>query len=126
VNPVDRRRTPRAPCDLPALWRRGRRTVNARIRDLNEHGLFLETPEVADLGYVVDLSITLPVGPIEVLGVARFVGVTRYGHGIGVAVYALSRDHRRHWEDFYRTALADLRSKLPVEVARHFAPRSLR
>jgi len=32
--PADRRRSPRAPCDVPALWRRGWRQERARMRDL--------------------------------------------------------------------------------------------
>lgn len=116
---IERRRTPRAPCDLPCLWRRRQRPVEGRVKDLNAHGLFFETQQVVELGYVVDLVVTFPDGPLEVLGVARFVGNTRWGHGIGIAIHGIARDDRTRWEAYHRTAVAELIARLPTSAAKH-------
>jgi alkylated DNA nucleotide flippase Atl1 len=77
-----------------------------RAADLNSDGLFLRTEMPVDLHYVMDLVIRLPAGPIEVFGVARFVGMTRYGHGVGVALHSMTKEESERWWTFYRAQVA--------------------
>jgi hypothetical protein len=99
---VDRRRTYRVPCDLPVLWRRGWRDVSARACDLDTDGLFLATSHSIPVDQTMDLVVTLPDGPVRVLGVARYLGVTRHGRGIGVAILAITAEDRTRWLSWYR------------------------
>jgi hypothetical protein len=119
----ERRRSPRVPCDLPVEWRRGLRTQHCRARDINLDGLFIATEVPVDLHYVMDVIVHLPSGPLEVLGVARFVGKTRHGHGIGIGVHAISNADRARWLVFYRAARHDLVAMMPPGIAAHFAPK---
>ena len=41
----ERRRTTRAPCDLPVTWLRRGKVVVGSMRDINADGFFLLTPE---------------------------------------------------------------------------------
>jgi hypothetical protein len=116
----DRRRSPRVPCDLRVEWRRGLRTSWCRARDFNLGGLFIATEIPVELHYAMDLVVHLPSGAIEVLGVARFVGNTRHGHGIGVAVHSITDEDRARWLVFYRAARHDLVSSFSPGIARHF------
>ena len=115
---ADRRRTPRAPCDLPVEWKRGWKTVNGRVRDLNADGFFMLTPHTVELNYVVDVIVTLPDGPLPLLGVARFVGATRHGRGIGVAIHAITKEDRARWHAYHRAAVDTMISAMPEPVAR--------
>lgn len=121
---ADRRRTPRAPCDLPVEWRRGWKTVFGRARDLNADGFFLITPHTLALNFVMDLIVTLPDGPLAMLGVARYVGPTRHGRGIGVAIHAITKEDRARWHAYHRAALAEMLTQLPEPVARYLRARS--
>src|SRR6187200_3738580 len=88
---VDRRRTHRVPCDLAVEWRRGWRLVVAQARDFDTDGLFLATTHTIQLDQSMELVVTLPDGTsINLLGVARYVGVTRHGRGIGIAIIAIT------------------------------------
>lgn len=87
-------------------WRRGGRTFHLRAVDLNSHGLFLKTEMPVALHYVMDLVIVLPSGPIEALAVARFVGLTRYGHGVGVALHSMTKEESERYWAYYRAAMA--------------------
>ncbi len=103
---VDRRRTPRIRCDLLVEWRRSPRIIECRARDLNVSGLFIRTEVPAALHYVMELVVHLPSGPLEVLGVARFIGNSCHGHGIGVEVHSIIDHARARWLAFYRAGLA--------------------
>ena len=116
----DRRLSPRVPCDLPVEWRRSLRTNRCRAKDLNIGGLFIQTEVPVDLHYAMDLVVHLPSGPIEVLGVARFSGMTRHGHGIGIAVHSITDEDRARWLVFYRAARHDLLQSFSPKIARHF------
>jgi len=115
---AERRRTPRVPCDLPVEWRRGGKTLACRARDCNADGVFLSTAHTAELDHVMDVTLTLPDGPLSVLGVARFVGATRHGRGIGMAFHVLDRDDRARWHAFHRAALDAMIAAMPEPVAR--------
>jgi hypothetical protein len=123
---IDRRRTPRAPCDLPVEWRRGWKTVMGRARDLNADGFFLITPHTLELNFVMDVIVTLPDGPVPLLGVARYVGPTRHGRGIGVQIHAIAKEDRARWHAYHRAAVAEMLTQLPEPVARYLRARTVR
>jgi hypothetical protein len=119
----ERRLSPRVPCDLPVDWRRGLRTLRCRARDLNVNGLFVATEVPVPVGYAMDLCVHFPTGPLEILGVARYVGRTRHGHGIGVQVHVIDKKDSERWLVYYRSLRRDLLEAIPEEIARHFGPR---
>lgn len=119
---LDRRRTPRVPCDLPAVWRRGWRRDELRVRDLNADGMYLATDAKVALNYLMDLVIELPDGPLEVLVVARFQGRSRHGPGIGVAIHAIDPDDRKRWHAYHRRLLEQLVDRLPAGIGQHLRP----
>jgi hypothetical protein len=120
---AERRLSPRVPCDLLVEWRRGVRTLKCRARDLNVNGLFLATEVPVDVGYAMDLCVHFPTGVLDILGVARFVGLTRHGHGIGVQVHVIDKKDSERWLVYYRSLRRDLLELMPAEIARHFGPR---
>lgn len=122
---IDRRRSPRAPCDLPVEWKRGWKTVHGRARDLNADGFFLITPHTLELNFVMDVIVTLPDGPISLLGVARYVGPTRHGRGIGVQIHAITKEDRARWCAYHRAAVAEMLAHMPEPVAETLRARSV-
>jgi hypothetical protein len=103
---ADRRRSARVPCDLLVTWRRGGRHLRLRAVDVSARGMMLVTDEPVTVPFVMDLVIALPTAPIEVLGVARFVGDTRHGRCVGVSLLSMSDAESAGWWTFYRAALA--------------------
>lgn len=120
---ADRRRTPRLQCDLPVQWKRGWRDVLARACDMNADGIFIRTDETVELNHMVDVTVTLPTGKVTFMGVARFVGATRHGRGIGVSIHVISKEDRERWSAFYQSKLRDLVDAMPAAVSRHLAVR---
>lgn len=116
---TDRRRTPRVPCDLPAHWKLQSRVIAARAVDLNADGLFLRTDSIVAENHLMDLAVTLPHTEVSFFGVARYVGASRHGHGIGVKIHAISREDREAWMRYYRLALERMLDTLPPAIARH-------
>ena len=104
-------------------WKRGWRDVDARAADMNADGIFIRTDETVELNHMVDISVTLPTGKVTFMGVARFVGSTRHGRGIGVSIHVISKEDRERWLAFYRGAVRDLVETLPAAVQRHLAVR---
>jgi hypothetical protein len=102
----DRRRSFRARCDLAVTWRRGPRAIPMRAVDFSARGLFLLTDEDVDLGFMMDLVIELPDGPIHVFGVARNVGDREFGRGVGIALMCMDDEESARWWSFYRSATA--------------------
>lgn len=116
---ADRRRSPRVPCDLPVLWKRGWRTTPLRVLDLNADGVFIATSDKIDLNFLMDLVITLPDGDLSFLGVARFLGATRHGRGVGVAIHGITPEDRKRWQVFYRTEVHKMIDAMPPAIAVH-------
>jgi hypothetical protein len=116
---VDRRRHARVACDLPVEWRRGWRVVLAHAKDIDVDGFFLATTHTVPLDTTMDLVVTLPTGPVAVVGVARYVGATRHGRGVGVAVLAITEEDREAWLAYYRGELDAVIGTKPASVARH-------
>lgn len=121
---ADRRRTPRAPCDLPVEWKRGWKTVYGRAKDLNADGLFLLTPHTVELNFIMDVIVTLPDGPVPILGVARYIGPTRHGRGIGIAIHSITKDDRARWHAYHLAAVTVLVNAMPEPVARYLRARN--
>jgi len=115
---VDRRRSPRVPCDLPVEWRRGWRVVIAHARDLDADGFFMATAHNIALNTAMDLVVTLPSDQITVVGLARYQGVTRHGRGVGVAMLAISDEDREKWTAYYRAELDAMFGAMPEPIAR--------
>jgi hypothetical protein len=87
-------------CDLLATWRRGPRTVVARVADVNADGLFLVTAEQIDVNQVMDLVVALPDGAIQFLAVSRHLETSP--HGIGVSIHAMTSDEKSRWRRYCR------------------------
>jgi hypothetical protein len=118
--PANRRRTMRVHCELPATWKRGRRVVETTVRDVNADGLLVATEEDFPVNQMMDLTITLPSGPVSLLVVSRLCGNTRHGRGIGASILAMEPYDRVSWNRHYRSTLADELGRLPATVARLF------
>jgi hypothetical protein len=119
---ANRRRTLRVHCELTASWKRGRKVIETRVRDVNADGLLLLTDDEYPVNQMMDLTITLPSGPVSVVAVSRLCGTTRHGRGIGVSILAMDQLDRAEWNRYYRTTLEDELGRLPETVSRLFAP----
>ena len=97
--------------------------MNGRVRDLNADGFFLLTTHTVELNYLMDLVLTLPDGPLPLLGVARYVGATRHGRGIGVAIHAITKEDRARWHAYHRAAVDSMLIAMPEPVARYLRAR---
>jgi hypothetical protein len=93
--------------------------IHGRARDLNADGFFLFTLESLQLDFMMDLVVTLPDGELPVLGVARFIGDTRHGRGIGVAIHAITKEDRARWHAYHRAAVTEMLGAMPEAVARY-------
>ena len=105
------RRSPRVACAMPATWTRRRRPVVGEIKLCNLHGMFIATPVEAEVGFLIDLTVEMPWGPMSCTGVSRFVGETAIGHGIGVELHVMDRGDRELWNAHYRRTLAELAAR---------------
>jgi len=101
------RRSPRVECSIPVRWTRRRQPATGEIRCCNIDGMFIATPHEADVGFILDLTIEMPWGPISCTAVPRFIGETANGRGIGVELHVMDRGDRELWNAHYRRALAD-------------------
>jgi hypothetical protein len=112
----ERRTSFRARCHIQVTWRRGGRRIEMEAVDFSARGLFLLTDEPVDLGFMMDLVIHLPTGPIEVFGVARNVGDRGFGRGVGIQLMSMSEEESTRWWSFYRTAMAQSASRPAVQL----------
>ncbi|SRR5258706_10575469 len=108
---ISRRRSERVSCAIHVRWRRAPVAVDLVARDVNQHGMFLATPATTVPNSLMHLEVTLPTGPITVFAVARFVGDTESGHGIGIELFLLDEIARRAWNANYRALALDARRK---------------
>jgi hypothetical protein len=104
----DLRRSARVSTTLVTRWHRRSGDVIGVVRDINADGLFLCTEVTAEQGALIQLVIELPEQPpLAVLGIARFVGRTHLGVGIGVELFTLSNLGRQPWVAYYRCLLRE-------------------
>lgn len=68
--------------------------------------------------FVMDLQVSLPAGSIDVFGVVRYVGPTKFGRGVGVSLMALSDTERQSWKTFYNAALSASRETVRLQTGR--------
>ena len=106
--PSPPRRSPRVECALPVYWSRFRSSMSGEVVRCNVHGMFIHTQHHADVGYLLDLTIVMPWGPISCTAVPKFVGETPDGHGIGVELHVMDRGDRAMWHLHYRRLLSPL------------------
>lgn len=76
--------------------------MTGQVRRCNAHGMFIETPHDAAVGYMMDLTIEMPWGPIACTAVPRFVGDTADGRGIGIEFHVMDHGDRVRWNAYYR------------------------
>lgn len=116
----NRRRTLRIPGGCSAEWHRGYRHIAAHVVNVNAHGMLLRTDETVPLNQMMDLVVHLPDGDVSVMGVSRFVGTTRWGHGIGVEIKVASPDDQHRWNRFYQQTSEQRLAELPPHLAKLF------
>lgn len=92
---------------MPVHWTRRRRPVKGEVKLCNMHGMFIETPAEAELGFIIDMTIEMPWGPMSCTAVPRFIGETENGRGIGVELHVMDRGDRELWNAYYRRVLAE-------------------
>ncbi len=119
---ADRRRSPRVPCVLPVTWKRGGTSHQLRVLDLNADGVFIETTQPIELNYLMDLVLTLPDGDLPFLAVARFLGASRHGKGIGVAIHVMTPEDRKRWHAFHCGLVQRMIDAMPPGIAQHLRP----
>ncbi len=73
--------------------------------DQSARGLLVVTDLPVELQFTMDLVLGLPDGPIEVFGVARFVGPTRFGRAVGISLMAMTTEENERWWAYYRAAV---------------------
>jgi hypothetical protein len=100
------RRSVRVPCRIPVRWRRQPNPIDLMAQDINQHGFFLSTEIAARPDELIHLEIDLPTQRIVVFGVARFVGATAQGRGIGVEIFVMDDRFEKAWTSYYRELLA--------------------
>jgi hypothetical protein len=117
---MSRRRSERIPVTVPVKWIRRMNDVDAIAIDINLHGMFLRTDETGVLpGQLMQVEVLLPDGVLELFVIARFVGLTERGLGIGVEIFVMDDVARGKWGNYYRAQAARRRSeKLTAAAAR--------
>ncbi len=95
------RRSQRVGCAMPVYWSRRRTPMSGQAIHCNAHGLFIATLYDADVGFVLDFTIVLPTGAISATGIARFVGFTPAGRGLGIELHVMDTGDRQCWHTHY-------------------------
>ena len=98
----ERRRSARVSTELEARWLRRPWPRPARVLDVSQHGLLLETDEPYPLNHVMDIEVALPDGTVSMLVTSRFVGVCGRGHGIGTSLFAVAPEDLVRWVMFHQ------------------------
>ena len=115
-NGREKRRSARVATALPVRWLRAGRPVDAVATDININGLFLRTDTAPIESALMQLEVALPSQTVRFFGVARFVGNTAGGHGIGIEIHLIDEQARMMWNQYYRMLLARA-SKAPSTPA---------
>jgi hypothetical protein len=76
-----------------------------RAGDINAHGMFVFAHEEERLlpEELMLLEIVLPDRVLTAFGIARFIGQTVNGYGIGVELFVMEDRARRMWLQYYRS-----------------------
>jgi hypothetical protein len=113
-----KRRSRRIPSRLAVRVMRRGAWVTASAGDINEHGVFIRTEVKAWPGELLQFVIDLPDGPMNAFVVARFIGTTETGVGIGAEFYNLAEVDRVRWSRHFRAELRGLTEPDTVETGR--------
>lgn len=106
----DQRRFPRYATQIPVLLHRHGTDSTVLTGDVSRHGAFLRTHERLPARQLVQLRFRCPgIGDVDAMCmVARVVGAEHpRGPGIGVDLFALSKEAKKTWERF----IAELRTR---------------
>ena len=82
---------------MTVTWNRAGRAIACTAADINAHGMFLRTDEIVELGSLLHLAVQLSDRVLEMFVLARSVGKTAAGHGIGVEIFLIDDVSQRHW-----------------------------
>jgi hypothetical protein len=106
------RRSERIPCQVGVTWVRFHNRTEMVGVDASLHGLFLRTDATTAAGSLMKIEVTLPDGqpPIVLFVVARFVGTSASGRGIGCSIHVAADEDRARWTQYYRDQLAHWRA----------------
>jgi hypothetical protein len=115
---MSKRRSERIAVTLPVRWIRRPNDVETIAIDMNIHGMFLRTDEPSVLpGQLMQVEVKLPEGSLELFVIARFVGLTERGLGIGVEIFVMDDVARGKWANYYRALAVQRRSEKTAAVA---------
>ena len=116
TNLKSKRRSRRVPCDVTVSWMRRGVAVPAVAADINEHGMFIRTSLAAHAGELLQLVVHLPDGALTCCVIARFVGESESGRGIGAELFVIAEGDRRRWSRHYRAALRAMSAPVAPEA----------
>lgn len=103
----NKRRSERVPSSLPVTWVMRDRSVEVVAADVSAEGMFLRTSEQTTPGMLMRIEVQLPeTPPIVLFAMARYIGRTSSGEGIGAEIYVASDADRRRWLKYYRGLLS--------------------
>ena len=103
----------RLPTDLQCVATRRGDSRDAVVGDLSSSGAYLEMPQPFPAGSMLKLELALPSGPIELLGMVRWVSATQGG-----PVFARARGCGVEFTGHSREVLALLETQVATERAR--------
>src|SRR5207245_11583210 len=93
-----KRRSERIPGSLPVRWIRKSGIIETTAADINLHGMFVRSaPGRIKPGEMLQLQVVLPDGNLDVFVVARFVGQTESGAGVGVEIFVMDELAQTGW-----------------------------
>lgn len=109
---------------MSAAWRRAGAWVPVRVLNTSAQGLLIETDAVVPIGTPLELVVDVEGVDVPLVAIARYCGATRWGHGVGASVQAITRADQERWIASYRTAARHKIDTLPSSLARHLIERT--
>ncbi len=119
ANPTSKRRSERVTTSLPVRWIRRGNIVQLTVADINLHGMFLLTQDLSVVpGELMQIQIVLSEKTVlDAFVIARFVGKTASGCGIGVEIFVMDERQQLVWSQHYRATAQRRRAVKTVAVA---------
>jgi hypothetical protein len=100
---------------MPVSWTRWKSVMAGEVRNWNAHGMFVKTQHDAPIGFMLQLTIDAPWGPVQCTAVPRFNGSGSGGRGIGMEIHVMDRRDREMWHGHYHQVLS-IAMKVPPEA----------
>jgi hypothetical protein len=94
------------------------------VLDVSAGGLLLGGSADLAPGDRVDVIVHLPGETIELAAEVRFIGDTRYGHGVGLAIRESAPDSGARWTAYYRDLADHTIARAPATVRRYLRSRT--